>query len=78
MKGPSMRLDLVTRTVVSVDPRCLTRTCPCSERTEKAWPRVVQRIGFWSSASAASWSQLEGIPSGRLQWPPQPSLRLFY
>jgi hypothetical protein len=39
MKGPSMRLDLVTRTIVSVDARCLARTCLCSERTEKAWPR---------------------------------------
>jgi hypothetical protein len=71
MKAPSMRLDLVTWTVVWVDACRLAQTCPCSEKMEMAWPQVEQRIGFQSSA--ASWSQPEWTPAGR----PQPPLQLI-
>jgi len=74
MKGPSMRLDLVTWTVVWVDACCLARICSCSERTEMAWPQVEQRVCFRSSA--ASRGQPSQTP-GRLQRRPQPSLPLI-
>ena len=48
--------------MVWADACRLTRTCPCSKRTEMAWPQVEQWRGIRSLA--ASWNQPERTLAG--------------